>query len=85
MGKPPINPKTKGGIDLEKDNREQKEIPVKEADVLDVDIISTGKDGDGIAKFQGFVIIVPKALEGQNHEIRITKVMPRLAFAEIIN
>jgi len=57
--------------------------PVKQGDVIEVDIIGIGKDGDGVAKFEGFVIIIPNAKEGERHEVEISKVMPRLAFAEI--
>lgn len=65
--------------------KKEREIPVKEGDVIEVEIVGTGKDGDGIAKFEGFVIIIPNAKEGERHEVQVTTVKPRMAFAEIVN
>ncbi len=70
---------------MENEEREERKPPVTEGELIDVQIIGTGRDGDGIAKFEGFVIIVPKAKEGESHEVRITRVMPRVAFSEIVN
>lgn len=57
--------------------------PVAQGEVLEVKIISIGQKGDGVAKFEGFVIIVPGTKVGQVVEVEITKVMQRLAFAEV--
>ena len=51
--------------------------------IIELEIIGIGKAGDGIGKFEGFVIIVPKANKGETVEVEITKVMPRVAFGEI--
>ena len=58
--------------------------PVKQGDIIELEIINIGKQGDGIGKFEGFVIIVPKTKSGETVEVKITKVMPRLAFAELV-
>lgn len=66
------------------EQNQQQEIPIKEGEILDVEIIGIGKTGDGIAKIDGFVIIIPHAKEGERLEVEVTRVLPRLAFAEIV-
>ena|SRR3989344_3616991 len=58
--------------------------PVKEGEEIDVTIEAIAAKGDGIAKRQGFVIFVPSSKVGDNLKIRITKVLQRVAFSEII-
>lgn len=58
--------------------------PVKVGDEISVKIESVGEKGDGIAKVQGFVIIVPGAKEGEEVKIRITRVLRKLGFGEIV-
>ena len=58
--------------------------PVKEGEELDVTIEAIAAKGDGLAKKQGFVIFVPGTKEGQNVRIRITRVLRRLAFGEVV-
>ena len=68
----------------EKEGRGARQPPVQQGERIEVEIIGIGKDGDGIAKFEGFVIIIPNAKKGERHEVEISKVMPRVAFAEIV-
>ena len=79
--------KTTGGINLEeKEEREEKgprQPPVQQGEHIEVDLIGIGKQGDGVGKFEGFVIMVPGTKTGERHEVEITKVMQRMAFAEI--
>ncbi len=58
--------------------------PVKEGQVLDVLIESVGDKGDGVARFKGFVIFVPNTKKGDQVQIRITKVLPKVSFAELL-
>jgi predicted RNA-binding protein with TRAM domain len=58
--------------------------PVREGEELDVAIEAVGEKGDGIAKKQGFVIFVPNTKQGQNVRIKVTKVLRKVAFAEMI-
>ncbi len=58
--------------------------PVKEGEELDVTIEAIAAKGDGIAKKQGFVIFVPGTKVGDNVKIRISKVLQKVAFSEII-
>lgn len=57
--------------------------PVKVGDVVrSVKCEAIGQKGDGIFKVEGFVIICPGVDLKKNYDLRITKVLPRLAFAE---
>jgi predicted RNA-binding protein with TRAM domain len=58
--------------------------PVREGEELDVAIEAVGEKGDGIAKKSGFVIFVPGAKAGQNVKIKVTKVLRKVAFAEVV-
>jgi predicted RNA-binding protein with TRAM domain len=58
--------------------------PVKEGNTYTVKIESTGREGDGIAKIDGFVIFIPGAKIGEEIDVRINKVTRRVGFAEIV-
>ena len=58
--------------------------PVKEGDELDVTIESVGEKGDGIAKVEGFVLFVPGTNTGDNVKVKITKVLRKVGFAEVV-
>ena len=62
----------------------QKEAPVKVGDELDVKIEAVGEKGDGIAKKEGFVLFVPNTQQGQEVKIRVTKVLRKVGFAEVV-
>jgi len=57
--------------------------PVETGKEYDVQITETSRQGDGIAKVQGFVIFVKNAKVGQNAKIKITNVGSRFATAEL--
>jgi len=57
--------------------------PVEVGDELDLTIESTGAKGDGIAKVDNFVIIVPGAKQGETVKVKITRVLKKMAFGEI--
>lgn len=57
--------------------------PVETGKEYDVQITETSRQGDGIAKVQGFVIFVKNAKVGQNVKVRITNVGARFATAEL--
>lgn len=59
-------------------------VPVKEGDTYDVTIEGIGEKGDGIAKIQGFVIVVPKTQQGQRVKVKITAVRGKVSFAEVV-
>jgi len=58
--------------------------PVKVGDELDVKIDAVGEKGDGVAKKDGFVLFVPGAKQGQSVKIKVTRVLQKVGFAEII-
>lgn len=58
--------------------------PVKVGDELDVKIEAVGEKGDGIAKKDGFVLFVPNTKEGDDVRIRVTRVLRKVGFAEVI-
>lgn len=58
--------------------------PVNVGDEIDVKIEAVGEKGDGIAKVKGFVIFVPNAKEGDTVKIRITKVLRKVGFGEVV-
>lgn len=58
--------------------------PVKEGDEIEVVIISTGKEKDGVAKVSGFTVFVPHAAVGETVRIRIKRVLKTYAFAEVV-
>jgi predicted RNA-binding protein with TRAM domain len=58
--------------------------PVRVGDELDVTIEATGGKGDGIAKKDGFVLFVPNTKEGQKVRVRVTKVLQKVGFAEVV-
>ena len=58
--------------------------PVKVGDELNVKIEAVGEKGDGIAKKDGFVLFVPGAKEGEEVKIRVTRVLQKVGFAELV-
>ncbi len=64
--------------------RGQSTAPVKVGDELEVTIEAVGEKGDGIAKKDGFVLFVPGVKQGDKVRIRVTKVLRKVGFAEVI-
>lgn len=58
--------------------------PVKVGDELTVTIDAIGEKGDGIAKKDGFVLFVPNTKKDDTVKIRITRVLPKVGFAEVV-
>ena len=69
-----------GGGSFQRDS----EAPVKVGEEIDVKIESVGEKGDGIAKKNGFVIFVPGTKAGDEVKIRITRVLRKVGFAEVV-
>lgn len=59
-------------------------VPVNVGDELDVKIEAVGEKGDGIAKKDGFVLFVPGVKEGDEVRVKVTKVLRRVGFAEVV-
>jgi predicted RNA-binding protein with TRAM domain len=58
--------------------------PVEVGKEYDVQITETSRQGDGIARVQGFVIFVKGGKVGQTSKIRVTNVGARFATAELV-
>jgi len=55
--------------------------PVDEGEVVTVDIVDEGADGDGVAKIEGYTVFVPGATAGETVTVEIEAVKPRYGFA----
>ncbi len=58
--------------------------PVEEGKVYEAKIEDMGREGDGLARIQNFVVFVPGTKVGDQVKIRITKVHRRMAFGEVV-
>lgn len=63
----------------------ERKPPVKHGEVLELEIIAKGDKGDGIAKVQGYCVFVANADIGEKVKVEVYKVLPRLAFARLVN
>ena len=59
-------------------------VPIREGDEIDVTIEAVGEKGDGLAKKDGFVIFVPNTKQGDKVRIRITRVLRKVGFGEVV-
>ncbi|AAB85752.1 MULTISPECIES: TRAM domain-containing protein [Methanothermobacter] len=69
------------------DNYYRKETystPVNVGEEYEVKIEDLGRDGDGIARVEGFVVFVPGAGVGDEVKIRISATRRKFAFAEVV-
>jgi predicted RNA-binding protein with TRAM domain len=66
------------------ENRFDRGAPVKEGEELDVKIEALGEKGDGIAKKNGFVLVIPGTQVNDEVKIKVTKVLKKVGFAEVV-
>ncbi|MCR5649629.1 MAG: 23S rRNA (uracil(1939)-C(5))-methyltransferase RlmD [Lachnospiraceae bacterium] len=59
-------------------------MEIKKNNIISLEIISLGSDGEGIAKADGFPIFIKDSVPGDVCEVRITKVKKKLAYAKIL-
>lgn len=64
--------------------QEEFTCPVEVGKEYDVTIEDQGKDGDGIARIEGFVIFIPGAKVGDNVTIKINTTKRKFGFGEIV-
>jgi predicted RNA-binding protein with TRAM domain len=62
----------------------ERQPPVKVGEIRSVKIEAMGSGGDGIAKIKGFVVFVPGTNLNDEVKIKITKVLRKYAFAEVV-
>ena len=58
--------------------------PINEGEEYDVKIEDVGRDGDGIARIEGFVVFVTGAKLGDEVKVKITSTRRNFGFAEIV-
>ncbi len=58
--------------------------PVEVGKEYNVEITELSRQGDGVAKIQGFVIFVQGAKVGQKVKIKVERVGPRFASASVV-
>ena len=63
---------------------ESRSIPVEEGKVYDVTIQDIARQGDGIARIEGFVVFVPNTSVGDEVQIMVKRVLPKFAFANVV-
>jgi 23S rRNA (uridine2552-2'-O)-methyltransferase len=56
--------------------------PVSEGDRVEVDVVDTGHEGDGIAKIDGYTVFVSGAEAGETVAVRVDDVKPNFGFAQ---
>ena len=62
----------------------RKPVPVKEGETYEVVVEGIGAKGDGIAKYKGFVIVVPGVQKGEKIKVRVDAVRGRLSFGTVV-
>jgi len=62
----------------------EQDVPVKEGGLYNVYIDAVGGKGDGIAKVKGFVLFVANTKKGDYVKIKVTKVLQKAGFAEVV-
>ncbi len=63
---------------------ESRSAPVEEGEVYDVTIEDIARQGDGIARVEGFVVFVPGTKVGDEVQIKVERVLPKFAFASVV-
>ncbi len=65
-------------------NNMDSSAPVEAGESYDVTIEDIAREGDGIARVSGFVIFVPNTEVGDEVTVKVTKVMRKFAFGEVV-
>jgi len=63
---------------------ESRSVPIEEGEVYDVTIEDIARQGDGIARVEGFVIFVPGTKVGDEVQIKVERVLPKFAFGSLV-
>ena len=53
-------------------------------DILEVEILSLGCEGEGVGKPEGFPLFIPGALPGEKVRVKVTKVAKAFAFGKLL-
>ncbi len=60
------------------------ERPVKEGQVIEVKVEGKGKSGDGVARYENFVVFVKGGEEGKTYKVEVEEVKRTFAIAKIV-
>ena len=63
---------------------EENTPPVSEGNNITATCISLGKKGDGIFKYENFIVVVPETEVDQEYDIEITRVLRKMAFGKVV-
>lgn len=64
---------------------EEKTPSLCKDDEVQMTCVAIGEKGDGVCKHKGFVVFVPHAEADKTYLVRITRILPKVGFGEIIN
>jgi len=69
------------------ENEENKLIPpVSVGDILkNQDVISEGKKGEGVIKYEGYILFIEGAKEGDTVDVKVEKILPKFGIGIKIN
>ncbi len=62
----------------------RKPVPVEEGKEYEVIVEGVGSKGDGIARHQGFVIVVPEVEAGDKIKVRVDAVRGKVSFGTVV-
>ncbi len=65
-------------------NSRENSAPINVGDEYDVKIEDVGRDGDGIARIEGFVVFVSGAKLGDEVKIKINSTRRNFGFADVV-
>jgi predicted RNA-binding protein with TRAM domain len=63
---------------------ESRSVPVEEGETYEVTIEDIARQGDGIARIEGFVIFVPDTKVGDEVRIKVERVLSKFAFGSVV-
>jgi predicted RNA-binding protein with TRAM domain len=64
--------------------RQEREPPVKQGEEVTGRIDSVGEKGDGVMRVKGFIVFVPNVQRGDYVKVKITKVLPKVSFGQVV-
>ena len=59
-------------------------IPIEKGERVEVEIVGIGSKGDGISKYNNFVVIVPSGEIGKRYNVIITDIYDKFCFSQIV-
>ncbi len=60
------------------------ELPCRKNDIINVDILNMGNDGEGIGRFDGYTLFVKGALPGEKVRVKVLKTKKHYGYAKLL-